>query len=61
MSIIYVRIYYKACPEMVMNLAVFPVTNSGPETTSLIDVEGKCVDNSILPKFASRKSDSNIK
>ena len=50
MTIMHVRVYYKTCPETLRDLAWFPVTNTGPEMTSLVDVSGVCVANSVPVK-----------
>nr|BAB68344.1 EPH receptor tyrosine kinase [Ciona savignyi] len=50
MSIMHVRVYYKSCSQTLHGLAVFPPTISGPEMTSLIDVPGQCVPNSMIMK-----------
>jgi len=45
MTIMHVRVYYKTCPEMTRDLASFPLTVTGPEVTSLVDVTGTCIAN----------------
>ena len=43
MSILSLRVYYFYCPEVLVGLAAFPGTVAGNETTSLKEVEGRCV------------------
>jgi len=50
MTIMHIRVYYKTCTETLKGLAWFPVTNTGPDTTSLVDVTGVCVANSVPMK-----------
>ena len=50
MTIMHVRVYHKTCTETLRGLAWFPITNTGPETTSLVDVAGVCVEDSVPPK-----------
>uniref|UniRef100_A0A8C7R537 receptor protein-tyrosine kinase n=1 Tax=Oncorhynchus mykiss TaxID=8022 RepID=A0A8C7R537_ONCMY len=45
MSLIAVRIFYRKCPLVVLNGAVFPETLSGAESTSLVAARGVCVPN----------------
>ncbi|XP_055787879.1 ephrin type-B receptor 2-like isoform X4 [Salvelinus fontinalis] len=45
MSLIAVRIFYRKCPRVVLNGAVFPETLSGAESTSLVAARGACVPN----------------
>uniref|UniRef100_A0A8C7JUZ1 receptor protein-tyrosine kinase n=1 Tax=Oncorhynchus kisutch TaxID=8019 RepID=A0A8C7JUZ1_ONCKI len=45
MSLIAVRIFYRKCPRVVLNGAVFPETLSGAESTSLVAARGVCVHN----------------
>ncbi|XP_071204534.1 ephrin type-B receptor 2-like isoform X2 [Salvelinus alpinus] len=45
MSLIAVRIFYRKCPRVVLNGAVFPETLSGAESTSLVAARGVCVPN----------------
>ncbi|XP_076806394.1 ephrin type-B receptor 1-like isoform X1 [Clavelina lepadiformis] len=47
MTIMHVRLYYKKCTETLRGLAWFPATTTGPDMTSLVDVRGTCVDNSV--------------
>uniref|UniRef100_A0A4W3HNM1 Ephrin type-A receptor 7 n=1 Tax=Callorhinchus milii TaxID=7868 RepID=A0A4W3HNM1_CALMI len=44
-AIVSVRAYYKMCPAVVRNLAVFPDAVTGADTSSLVEVRGRCVDN----------------
>ena len=48
MTIMHVRVYYKTCTETLRDLAWFPVTNTGPEMTSLVDVSGVCVADAVI-------------
>lgn len=45
-ALVSVRIFYKKCPLTVRNLAQFPDTTTGADTSSLVEVRGSCVDNS---------------
>ncbi|XP_078267046.1 ephrin type-B receptor 3b isoform X2 [Rhinoraja longicauda] len=45
MSIISLRIYYKKCPSVIANFAVFPETVTGAEPTSLVIAPGTCLSN----------------
>ncbi|XP_029575992.1 ephrin type-B receptor 2 isoform X4 [Salmo trutta] len=45
MSLIAVRVFYRKCPRVVENGAVFPETLSGAESTSLVVARGVCVPN----------------
>ncbi|KAF7648515.1 hypothetical protein LDENG_00155860 [Lucifuga dentata] len=45
MSLIAVRVFYRKCPTVVWNGAVFPETLSGAESTSLVAARGVCVPN----------------
>lgn len=58
LNIMYVRVFYKTCPQIQRGLALFPVTNTGPETTSLVDTPGSCVANASPPKNGPGKSTS---
>ncbi|XP_067826794.1 ephrin type-A receptor 8-like [Heptranchias perlo] len=42
-AIVSVRVYYKKCPAMVRNLAVFPDAVTGADSSSLVEVQGQCV------------------
>lgn len=45
MSLIAVRVYYRKCPRVIQNGAIFPETLSGAESTSLVAARGVCVPN----------------
>uniref|UniRef100_A0A6I8QZ44 receptor protein-tyrosine kinase n=1 Tax=Xenopus tropicalis TaxID=8364 RepID=A0A6I8QZ44_XENTR len=45
-ALVSVRVFYKKCPLTVRNLAQFPDTITGSDTSSLVEVRGSCVDNS---------------
>uniref|UniRef100_A0A3B4HBD0 receptor protein-tyrosine kinase n=1 Tax=Pundamilia nyererei TaxID=303518 RepID=A0A3B4HBD0_9CICH len=45
MSLIAVRVFYRKCPHIIQNGAVFPETLSGAESTSLVAARGVCVPN----------------
>ncbi|XP_045065335.1 ephrin type-B receptor 2-like isoform X4 [Coregonus clupeaformis] len=45
MSLIAVRVFYRKCPRVVLNGAMFPETLSGAESTSLVAARGVCVPN----------------
>ncbi|XP_023674784.1 ephrin type-B receptor 1-B isoform X1 [Paramormyrops kingsleyae] len=46
MSLLSVRVFFKRCPSVVQNFAVFPDTMTGAESTSLVTAHGVCVPNS---------------
>ncbi|XP_037132460.1 ephrin type-B receptor 1 isoform X4 [Syngnathus acus] len=46
MSLLSVRVFYKKCPSVVQNFAVFPETMTGAESTSLVIARGICISNS---------------
>uniref|UniRef100_A0A669CVF7 receptor protein-tyrosine kinase n=1 Tax=Oreochromis niloticus TaxID=8128 RepID=A0A669CVF7_ORENI len=46
MSLLSVRVFYKKCPSVVQNFAVFPETMTGAESTSLVIARGTCIANS---------------
>ncbi|KAG7457047.1 hypothetical protein MATL_G00242370 [Megalops atlanticus] len=46
MSLLSVRVFYKKCPSVVQNFAVFPETMTGAESTSLVIARGVCIANS---------------
>ncbi|XP_048845707.1 ephrin type-A receptor 4-like [Brienomyrus brachyistius] len=45
-ALVSVRVFYKRCPLTVRNLAQFPDTVTGGDTSSLVEVRGSCVHNS---------------
>ncbi|XP_058846361.1 ephrin type-A receptor 4-like isoform X1 [Acipenser ruthenus] len=45
-ALVSVRVFYKKCPMTVRNLAQFPDTITGADTSSLVEVRGSCVNNS---------------
>ncbi|XP_068196349.1 ephrin type-A receptor 4-A-like [Antennarius striatus] len=45
-ALVSVRVFYKTCPLTVHNLATFPDTVTGADTSSLVEVRGSCVDQS---------------
>ncbi|KAM9855162.1 ephrin type-B receptor 2 [Aulostomus maculatus] len=45
MSLIAVRVFYRKCPSVIQNGAIFPETLSGAESTSLVAARGVCVPN----------------
>ncbi|XP_038859457.1 ephrin type-A receptor 4-like isoform X2 [Salvelinus namaycush] len=45
-ALISVRVFYKTCPLSIRNLATFPDTNTGADTSSLVEVRGSCVNQS---------------
>ncbi|XP_014679783.1 PREDICTED: ephrin type-B receptor 2-like, partial [Priapulus caudatus] len=47
LSLLAIRVYYKACPLNVSNYAVFPQTPTGEEVSSVKQADGTCVDNSV--------------
>lgn len=46
MTLLSVRVYYIACPQVVMGLAGFPAASAGPELASVVRVSGVCVEDS---------------
>ena|SRR6218665_2264890 len=38
-TLLSVRVYYFVCPQIAANLALFPNTTTGPELTSIVQVE----------------------
>ncbi|XP_072330430.1 ephrin type-B receptor 3-like isoform X4 [Scyliorhinus torazame] len=47
MSLISLRVFYKKCPAVIANFAVFPETVTGAEPTSLVIAPGTCLNNAI--------------
>ncbi|XP_078064020.1 ephrin type-B receptor 3b isoform X4 [Mustelus asterias] len=47
MSLISLRVFYKKCPSVIANVAVFPETVTGAEPTSLVIAPGTCLSNAI--------------
>eukprot|EP00061_Rhincodon_typus_P016232 g44337.t1 len=45
MSLIAVRVFYRMCPLVIKNGAVFQKTLSGAESTSLVAARGSCIPN----------------
>ncbi|XP_041831998.1 ephrin type-A receptor 7 isoform X1 [Melanotaenia boesemani] len=43
-ALVSVKVYYKKCWSIIENLATFPDTVTGSEFSSLVEVEGMCVD-----------------
>uniref|UniRef100_A0A8C9VHE3 receptor protein-tyrosine kinase n=1 Tax=Scleropages formosus TaxID=113540 RepID=A0A8C9VHE3_SCLFO len=46
MSLLSVRVFYKRCPSVVQNFAIFSETMTGAESTSLVIARGICIPNS---------------
>ncbi|XP_053116085.1 ephrin type-A receptor 5 isoform X5 [Hemicordylus capensis] len=46
-ALVSVRVYYKKCPVVVRNLAVFPDTITGADSSQLLEVLGLCVNHSV--------------
>ena len=44
MTLMSVRVHYVTCDVITSRFASFPATPSGPEPTSLVAVDGQCVD-----------------
>ncbi|KAM9355474.1 ephrin type-A receptor 7 isoform 2-T2 [Pholidichthys leucotaenia] len=44
-ALVSVKVYYKKCWSIIENLATFPDTVTGSEFSSLVEVEGVCVNN----------------
>ncbi|XP_060931346.1 ephrin type-B receptor 2 isoform X4 [Limanda limanda] len=45
MSLIAVRVFYRKCPQVILNGAIFTETLSGAEGTSLVAARGVCIPN----------------
>ncbi|XP_064373147.1 ephrin type-B receptor 1 isoform X2 [Dromaius novaehollandiae] len=45
MSLLSVRVFFKKCPSVVQNFAIFPETMTGAESTSLVTARGTCIPN----------------
>ncbi|XP_016318065.1 ephrin type-A receptor 4-like isoform X2 [Sinocyclocheilus anshuiensis] len=45
-ALVSVHVFYKKCPLAVRNLAQFPDTVTGADTSSLVEVRGSCVNHS---------------
>ncbi|XP_054022150.1 ephrin type-B receptor 1 [Dryobates pubescens] len=43
MSLLSVRVFFKKCPSVVQNFAIFPETMTGAESTSLVTARGTCI------------------
>ncbi|XP_063193277.1 ephrin type-A receptor 5 isoform X7 [Chroicocephalus ridibundus] len=46
-ALVSVRVYYKKCPSVVRNLARFPDTITGADSSQLLEVSGVCVNHSV--------------
>lgn len=46
-ALVSVRVYYKKCPVVVRNLAIFPDTITGADSSQLLEVLGSCVNHSV--------------
>ncbi|XP_059499641.1 ephrin type-A receptor 5-like isoform X2 [Stegostoma tigrinum] len=46
-ALVSVRVYYKKCPSTFHNLAFFEDTITGADSSSLVEVQGTCVNNSM--------------
>ncbi|XP_058038010.1 ephrin type-A receptor 5 [Ahaetulla prasina] len=46
-ALVSVRVYYKKCPLVIRNLAIFPDTITGADSSQLLEVLGSCVNNSV--------------
>ncbi|KAG5272314.1 hypothetical protein AALO_G00164100 [Alosa alosa] len=46
-ALVSVRVFYKKCPFLVRNLALFPDTITGSDSSQLLEVSGACVNNSV--------------
>ncbi|XP_029693746.1 ephrin type-A receptor 5 [Takifugu rubripes] len=46
-ALVSVRVFYKRCPFLVRSLAEFPDTIPGSEASQLVEVGGRCVNNSL--------------
>ncbi|XP_060764840.1 ephrin type-A receptor 5 isoform X2 [Neoarius graeffei] len=50
-ALVSVRVFYKKCPTVVKNLAVFPDTITGSDSSQLLEVLGTCVNNSVAEEL----------
>ncbi|XP_071598870.1 ephrin type-A receptor 5 isoform X20 [Heliangelus exortis] len=46
-ALVSVRVYYKKCPSVIRNLAHFPDTITGADSSQLLEVSGICVNHSV--------------
>uniref|UniRef100_A0A8C9R0I8 receptor protein-tyrosine kinase n=1 Tax=Scleropages formosus TaxID=113540 RepID=A0A8C9R0I8_SCLFO len=46
-ALVSVRVFYKKCPAVVKNLALFPDTITGADSSQLLEVSGTCVNKSM--------------
>ncbi|XP_041113412.1 ephrin type-A receptor 5-like isoform X1 [Polyodon spathula] len=46
-ALVSVRVYYKKCPSVISNLALFQDTITGADSSQLLEVSGSCVNNSV--------------
>ncbi|XP_048702843.1 ephrin type-A receptor 5 isoform X10 [Caretta caretta] len=46
-ALVSVRVYYKKCPSIIRNLALFPDTITGADSSQLLEVSGSCVNHSV--------------
>ncbi|XP_028297223.1 ephrin type-A receptor 5-like isoform X2 [Gouania willdenowi] len=46
-ALVSVRVFYKRCPLLVRNLALFPDTIPGSEVSHLLEVVGRCLNHSL--------------
>ncbi|XP_072100877.1 ephrin type-A receptor 2 [Mobula birostris] len=46
-ALISVRVYYKKCPSMELNMAVFPETTAGADSQVLSEVTGTCIEHAV--------------
>ncbi|XP_032661116.1 ephrin type-A receptor 5 isoform X10 [Chelonoidis abingdonii] len=46
-ALVSVRVYYKKCPSVIRNLALFPDTITGADSSQLLEVSGSCVNHSV--------------
>ncbi len=47
-ALLSIRIYYVLCEATTVSLAVFPNTTAGPELTSIVQEEGRCVPHAAI-------------
>ncbi|XDV53783.1 hypothetical protein PO909_022205 [Leuciscus waleckii] len=50
-ALVSVRVFYKKCPFVVRNLALFPDTVTGADSSQLLEVSGTCVNNSVADEL----------
>ena len=55
-TLLSVRVYYVACPSVLVNLAQFTETPAGPDMTSIVQRDGACVPHADVAAADQRPS-----